>query len=91
MTRSGTHVVHKGHRIFLSGANTAWVVYGQDFGNHQYQHRRDRYIHLLDQVKDAGGNSMSESADLADHCLVTKHEKIRNTVAGQFLKKPGFT
>ena len=47
-------------KIFLSGANTAWVAYGYDFGTHQYQYRRQQYIHRLDMVKNAGGNSMSK-------------------------------
>ncbi|KAK7466636.1 hypothetical protein BaRGS_00037293 [Batillaria attramentaria] len=52
------HFVKDGHRVFLSGANTAWVSYGYDFGNHQYQQRRSQFIHKLDMVKNAGGNSM---------------------------------
>ncbi|KAK7104066.1 mannan endo-1,4-beta-mannosidase-like isoform X2 [Littorina saxatilis] len=58
LTRSGKHFVHNGKKVFLSGANTAWVSYGYDFGNHQYQQRRNRYLYLMDKVKNAGGNSM---------------------------------
>ncbi|PVD25441.1 hypothetical protein C0Q70_13097 [Pomacea canaliculata] len=58
LSRSGTDIWHNGERIFLSGANTAWVSYAYDFGNNQYQYRRDRYIYLMDKVKEAGGNSM---------------------------------
>ncbi|XP_025105016.1 mannan endo-1,4-beta-mannosidase-like [Pomacea canaliculata] len=58
VTRQGTNLIHNGQKIFLSGANTAWVAYGYDFGNNQYQYRRDRYIYLMDKVKEAGGNSM---------------------------------
>nr|AAB47203.1 endo-1,4-beta-D-mannanase {N-terminal} {EC 3.2.1.78} [Littorina brevicula=marine molluscs, viscera, Peptide Partial, 30 aa] [Littorina brevicula] len=28
LTRSGKHFVHNGKKVFLSGANTAWVAYG---------------------------------------------------------------
>ena len=52
-----------GHKVFLSGANTAWVAYGYDFGNSQYQYRRDQFLHKLDLVSQAGGNSMSELND----------------------------
>ncbi|KAK7104063.1 mannan endo-1,4-beta-mannosidase-like [Littorina saxatilis] len=52
------HLVQDGQRIFLSGANTAWVSYGYDFGNSQYQYRRNQFIQRLDLVKNAGGNSM---------------------------------
>ncbi|PVD25442.1 hypothetical protein C0Q70_13098 [Pomacea canaliculata] len=59
LRRQGTNIVDShGHKVFLSGANTAWVAYGYDFGNNQYQYRRDRYIYLMDKVKEAGGNSM---------------------------------
>lgn len=58
----GTHFVNdRGQRVFLSGANTAWVSYSYDFGNSQYQYRRSQFIHRLNLVKNAGGNSMSES------------------------------
>ena len=57
----GRDLMKDGHKVFLSGANTAWVAYGNDFGNSQYQHRRDQFLHRLDLVRQAGGNSMSES------------------------------
>ncbi|KAK7466626.1 hypothetical protein BaRGS_00037283, partial [Batillaria attramentaria] len=56
---NGTRFYIGNERFFLSGANTAWVAYGYDFGTgHQYQYRRDRYLELLDKVSKAGGNSM---------------------------------
>ncbi|KAK7104064.1 mannan endo-1,4-beta-mannosidase-like [Littorina saxatilis] len=58
VTVKGNDLVHNGQKVFLSGANTAWVAYGYDFGNHQYQYRRTRYLELMDKVKNAGGNSM---------------------------------
>lgn len=54
----GNHFVKDGQRVFLSGANTAWASYAYDFGNSQYQYRRTQYLHRLDLVKNAGGNSM---------------------------------
>ena len=47
-------------RFFLSGANTAWVHYGEDFGNRQYDRSRQEFLYLLSNVSDAGGNSMSK-------------------------------
>merc|ERR1719277_2963587 len=59
VTVSGKNLVHNGQKIFLSGANSAWVNFGHDFGNHQYQyHSRSRYLELLNEVSKAGGNSM---------------------------------
>ncbi|XP_076451220.1 mannan endo-1,4-beta-mannosidase-like [Babylonia areolata] len=58
LKQSGTHFTHDGQRVFLSGANTAWVSFGYDFGDHQYQYRRARYIELMEKVRQAGGNSM---------------------------------
>ncbi|KAK7466635.1 hypothetical protein BaRGS_00037292 [Batillaria attramentaria] len=55
---SGTHIMRGHDRFFLSGANSAWVAYGYDFGNHQYQQRRAVYLSMLDVVSQAGGNSM---------------------------------
>jgi len=54
----GKKFMKDGQHVFLSGANTAWVAYGFDFGNDQYQYRRTQYIQKLDMVKNAGGNSM---------------------------------
>jgi len=54
----GKHFTKDGHNVFLSGANTAWVSYGYDFGNHQYAQRRAQFIHKMDMVHTAGGNSM---------------------------------
>ncbi|XP_070180562.1 mannan endo-1,4-beta-mannosidase-like isoform X2 [Littorina saxatilis] len=45
-------------RFFLSGANTAWVNYGADFGNNQYEQSRQEFLYLLSNISDAGGNSM---------------------------------
>ncbi|PVD25444.1 hypothetical protein C0Q70_13100 [Pomacea canaliculata] len=58
LSRQGTRLVHNGQHIFLSGANTAWVSYAHDFGNHQYPSRRARFLDLMNKVHAAGGNSM---------------------------------
>lgn len=55
---SGHHFYLDGIRVFLSGINQAWVNYGYDFGNNQYQQRRAKYEDTLDKVRAAGGNSV---------------------------------
>nr|KAG5700876.1 hypothetical protein BaRGS_012283 [Batillaria attramentaria] len=44
---SNNRLVHGSHRVFLSGANTAWVDYGMDFGNHQYPANRHVFQQML--------------------------------------------
>ena len=48
-----------GHRVFLSGANQAWVHYGYDFGNNKYHGVAPTYERYLSELESAGGNSMS--------------------------------
>ncbi|XP_060081614.1 mannan endo-1,4-beta-mannosidase-like [Ylistrum balloti] len=54
----GTHLMMDGHRIFLSGTNQPWVSYAYDFGNHQYASRKTKFEQALQQVHQAGGNSI---------------------------------
>ncbi|KAK3605222.1 hypothetical protein CHS0354_038657 [Potamilus streckersoni] len=54
----GTHFVKDGHRVFLSGTNQAWVNYAHDFGNHQYQHAKQKFEQTLQEIQAAGGNSI---------------------------------
>ncbi|KAK7466634.1 hypothetical protein BaRGS_00037291, partial [Batillaria attramentaria] len=58
ITVNGTRFYIGSERFFLSGANTAWVKYGADFGNGQYSASRDAYLQLLANISQAGGNSM---------------------------------
>lgn len=43
-------------RVFLSGVNIAWVYYGWDFGNGNYENTRERLETWLGMVSAAGGN-----------------------------------
>ncbi|KAL8576152.1 hypothetical protein ACOMHN_027807 [Nucella lapillus] len=58
ITVNGTRFFIGNERFFLSGANTAWVHYGADFGNNQYSRSRQDFLYLLSNVSKAGGNSM---------------------------------
>lgn len=54
------HFTLNGTRVFLSGINQAWNAYAYDFGNHQYQYRRSVYEQTIQQMQQAGGNSIRE-------------------------------
>lgn len=54
----GNHFYKGGSRVFLSGTNQAWVSYAYDFGNNQYAQRRGEYERILDELQQAGGNSI---------------------------------
>ena len=56
---SGTHFVKDGQRVFLSGANLAWVSFGYDFGNNQYQRHSSTFSRYLTELQASGGNSLS--------------------------------
>ena len=44
--------------MFLSGTNPAWINYGNDFGNDQWeQSGKDRWTQELQDIGNAGGNS----------------------------------
>ncbi|KAL3874774.1 hypothetical protein ACJMK2_037744 [Sinanodonta woodiana] len=47
-----------GQRVFLSGINQAWVAYAYDFGNGQYQYRREVYERVIREMQESGGNSI---------------------------------
>jgi len=55
---NGSHFYMDEERVFLSGANQAWVNYGRDFGNNQYSKLRRNFSAVLDELADAGGNSI---------------------------------
>eukprot|EP00656_Telonema_subtile_P051036 TRINITY_DN6766_c0_g1_i3.p1 TRINITY_DN6766_c0_g1~~TRINITY_DN6766_c0_g1_i3.p1 ORF type:complete len:287 (+),score=61.31 TRINITY_DN6766_c0_g1_i3:147-1007(+) len=56
---NGTALSFKGRSpIFLSGANLAWISYGNDFGNNQPASHISQLQASLRNVSDAGGNSM---------------------------------
>lgn len=55
---NGAHFTLNGQRVFLSGINQAWVSYGYDFGAGQYQYRRQAYERTIQQMSQAGGNSI---------------------------------
>jgi mannan endo-1,4-beta-mannosidase len=44
--------------IFLSGANLAWIDYGNDFGNNQTNGKACRLQQYVSNISDSGGNSM---------------------------------
>ncbi|XP_064600906.1 mannan endo-1,4-beta-mannosidase-like [Liolophura sinensis] len=54
----GNHFQLNGERVFLSGANQAWVSYGYDFGNRNYQWRGKDLERYLKELHQAGGNSL---------------------------------
>ena len=56
----GFHFTFNGERVFLSGINQAWVAYAYDFGADQYQYRRQQYEKTIQQLSQAGGNSISK-------------------------------
>lgn len=57
----GNHFVKGGQKVFLSGANLAWVQYAYDFGNNLYKGRVQGILEgYIRDLSKAGGNSMSE-------------------------------
>nr|ADU33333.1 glycoside hydrolase family protein 5 [Gastrophysa viridula] len=45
-------------KVFLSGANIAWYNYGWDFGSGAYSNVKTNYQQALDEISQAGGNSI---------------------------------
>ena len=43
--------------MFLSGTNPAWIEYGNDFGNNQWETYEERWTAELEQIGNAGGNT----------------------------------
>ncbi|KAK6195089.1 hypothetical protein SNE40_000587 [Patella caerulea] len=54
----GTHFVKDGKRVFLSGGNQAWIAYGHDFGDNNYEYRKVDFEKYLKLVSENGGNSI---------------------------------
>lgn len=53
-----TGLVFNGKPVFLSGANLAWIDYGNDFGNNQSNAKACALQSYLRNISAAGGNSM---------------------------------
>lgn len=69
----GSHFYKDGERVFLSGTNQAWVNYGHDFGNNQYSKVRRNFSRILDELHEAGGNSVRTFRRVIStviHCLL---------------------
>ena len=52
---NGTDLVYNGEKVYLSGANAAWNVYGFDFGNGLYDGTLEQWLR---EISESGGNSM---------------------------------
>ena len=55
---SGTSLVFNGAPVFLSGANLAWIDYGDDFGNNQTNGKLCALRSYVRNVSAAGGNTL---------------------------------
>ncbi|KAK4314915.1 hypothetical protein Pmani_013828 [Petrolisthes manimaculis] len=55
LTVSGTDLMYKGQKVFLSGCNVAWNNYGYDFGNCGYDGTLETW---MTEIKNSGGNSI---------------------------------
>jgi len=54
------HFHYGSDRVFLSGPNIAWVSYGYDFGNGQYEGTSGAtYREYVDKIAASGGNTLS--------------------------------
>lgn len=56
----GKHFYYGEQQIFLSGVNIAWNDYGRDFGNGDYIKQGPLLEQWIREIKEAGGNSLSE-------------------------------
>jgi len=54
----GTDFYYGNRKVFLSGANIAWVYYGWDFGNDNYAATRERLEQWIRDISNAGGNTL---------------------------------
>ena len=55
---TGREFVYGSDNVFLSGTNPAWIHYGNDFGNNQWEDStKDRWTQELEQINFAGGNT----------------------------------
>jgi len=55
---SGREFIYDNKRVFLSGPNYAWVYYGWDFGNYNYQSTGPLMEQWIKDISNAGGNSL---------------------------------
>jgi len=55
---SGREFIYNNERVFLSGANYAWLYYGWDFGNSNYQSAGPIMEQWIRDIANAGGNSL---------------------------------
>ncbi|XP_046582031.1 mannan endo-1,4-beta-mannosidase-like [Haliotis rubra] len=58
LTVKGTDFEQNGKKVFLSGVNQAWIAYGYDFGDNNYEYRHLEFEKYLKLVADNGGNSI---------------------------------
>jgi len=54
----GSNFFYGDQRVFLSGANIAWVYYGWDFGNGMYENTYERLEQWIRDISNAGGNTL---------------------------------
>ena len=55
----GKEFVYGSDTVFLSGANPAWINYGNDFGNNQWNLTTgETWKRQLKEMGDAGGNTV---------------------------------
>lgn len=54
----GRDFYYRNQRVYLSGANIAWVYYGWDFGNDNYAATRGRLEQWIRDISNAGGNTL---------------------------------
>ncbi|ESO83347.1 hypothetical protein LOTGIDRAFT_204833 [Lottia gigantea] len=55
---SNGHFMKDGKRVFLSGINLAWIHYGWEYGNGNFQRSKPEMERYMKELHDAGGNSM---------------------------------
>jgi len=58
-TLNNTTFMYNSKELFFSGANLAWINYGNDFGNNQYNTTtKDKLTSYVDNISNNGGNSI---------------------------------
>ena len=57
-TKGAATFTFRGQNVFLSGANLAWINYGNDFGNNQTNGQKCKLRSYVRNVSKAGGNSL---------------------------------
>lgn len=56
----GTHFIHNGERVFMSGVNQPFLNFGEDFGNGGFQKGINGFRSTFRFLQENGGNSVSE-------------------------------